>query len=111
MVAVCFIEGVTVERHRYAMKFQVLWGIDAVVAAIFVCFFIIGLADGSVSSFNMGLWSVILGALAALLWGSQMLRGAGKEVLATTLLTVLAVPSLQVGLLFLLILILQPKWN
>ncbi len=33
--------------------FWILWGIDAIVALIAVYFFIVGLSDGSVSSFNI----------------------------------------------------------
>ena len=47
------------------MGFWILWGIDAIVGAIAVAFFFIGIADGSVSSFNIALWLVILAALAA----------------------------------------------
>ena len=93
------------------MMFWILWGVDAVVFAIFVCFFFIGLADGSVSSFNMRLWLCILATIAALLWGSQALRTAGRETLAATLLGILAVPSVMFGLFFLAILILNPRWN
>jgi hypothetical protein len=38
------------------MKFWMLWGWDALIASVFVYFFLVGLADGSVSSFNAGLW-------------------------------------------------------
>jgi len=33
--------------------FRLLWGFDALIAAIFVGFFFWGLADGTVSSFNI----------------------------------------------------------
>ena len=46
------------------MAFWILWGIDAVVAAIFVLFFLIGIGDGTVSSFNIALWAGTLIALA-----------------------------------------------
>jgi hypothetical protein len=52
------------------MKFWILWGWDALIAAVFVYFFLAGLADGSVSSFNMGLWLVTLGVLAVVMLGS-----------------------------------------
>ena len=93
------------------MKFWFPWGIDAVIAAIVVFFFLWGLADGSVSSFNMGLWVVILGALAALVGGSLWLKSNGKLRAATVLAWVLAAPGLLVGLLFLLLIVLNPRWN
>ena len=55
------------------MKFWVPWGIAAVVTGVAVCFFLIGLADGSVSSFNAGLWMLILlGTVGVTARGSRM---------------------------------------
>ena len=93
------------------MTFWIFWGIDTVIALVFAVFFLIGLADGTVSSFNIGLWLPILFALGALLWGSYALRGAGRTSLATRLLMVLAIPGVLIGLLLLAALILQPRWN
>ena len=93
------------------MLFRILWAIDALVAAVFVVFFFIGIADGSVSSFNIGLWVVILGGLAGVLWGSIALRKAGKPGPATALVAVLAVPGVLAGLFLVLVLVLQPRWN
>ena len=93
------------------MTFKILWGIDAVIALIFIVFFFIGLVDGSVSSFNMVLWLVILSALGGILWGSHAARAAGRTSLATRLLMTLAIPGVLLGVLFLAALILQPKWN
>ena len=42
------------------MKFWIPWGIAAIVTGLAVVFFVVGLADGSVSSFNAGLWALIL---------------------------------------------------
>ena len=93
------------------MTFKILWSIDAVIALIFIVFFFIGLVDGSVSSFNMVLWLVILSALGGILWGSHAARAAGRTSLATRLLMTLAIPGVLLGVLFLAALILQPKWN
>jgi hypothetical protein len=93
------------------MMFRILWGVDAVVFVLFFCFFFIGLADGSVSSFNMGLWLFVLATIAALLWGSHALRIASRETLAATLLGILAVPGVLFGLFILAVLILNPRWN
>lgn len=91
--------------------FWPFWCVDAIVAAIFVYFFVIGLADGSVSSFNMGIWMLILAAIPALLWGSHALRGAGREPLAVTLLGIVAVPAVLVAIFFVVVLIAKPRWN
>lgn len=93
------------------MLFWALWGVDAVVAAIFAYFFVVGVADGSVSSFNMALWAIILTTIAGLLWGGYTLHHHGRESLAAIVLGILAVPSLLFGLFFLVVLILNPKWN
>lgn len=93
------------------MGFWILWGIDAVIAVVFLGFFIAGIADGSVSSFNAGLWIVILAALGALLWGGYALRAAGRSGLATKLLMLLAVPAILIGALFVVVLVSNPRWN
>ncbi|WP_020605690.1 hypothetical protein [Spirosoma spitsbergense] len=91
--------------------FWVLWGFDAVIALIFLYFFFAGLADGSVSSFNSGLWFLILGALGAILLGGYWLRNHQQQGWATALLCMLAIPGLLAGLFFLLLLITNPRWN
>jgi hypothetical protein len=93
------------------MMFWIFWSIDAITAAILVYFFVVGLVDGSVTSFNMWLWLIFLAAMTALLWGSHMLRSAERESLATTLLGILAIPSVLCGLFFLAMIILNPRWN
>jgi len=93
------------------MLFWALWGVDAVVAAIFAYFFVIGLADGTVNSFNMALWLIILTTITALLWGGYALHNHGREWLAAGLLSILAVPGLLFGLYFLVVFIMNPRWN
>ncbi len=41
--------------------FWILWGIDFIVALIAVYFFIVGLGDGSVTSFNGALLAFLKG--------------------------------------------------
>jgi hypothetical protein len=93
------------------VKFWILWAVDAIAAAVVVGFFFVGLADGSVSSFNAGLWTVILLSLAAILGGSLALRRAGQIVLAVVLLLVLAMPAILYGVFLLLFIIIQPDWK
>lgn len=92
-----------VEKRRFEI-FWIPWCIDVIVTLIFVYFFFVGLGDGSVSSFNIVLWLVILVGLAIVLGGSLALRSAARNGLATLLVTVLAVPSVLIGLLFLALL-------
>ena len=93
------------------MRFWIPWGIDAAVAVIVVCFFFIGLADGSVSSFNIGLWLVVLLGLASVVGGSLWLKSAGRSSLAMVLLLILAVPGVLFGLFLVVLLIAAPRWN
>jgi hypothetical protein len=76
----------------------ILWAFDALIALIFL-FFFIGLGDGSVSSFNMNLWLLILAGLAAILLGSLGLMRYNYVGLTKFLLSILAVPGLLYGLM------------
>lgn len=93
------------------MKFWILWGFDGLIALVVLYFFIVGLMDGSVSSFNMGLWAAVLAALAAIMGGSLLLRSAGHPVIAAILLAIMALPGFLTGLFFLLMILLKPRWN
>jgi len=93
------------------MKFWLPWSISALVAATFVVFFLIGLADGSVSSFNMLLWVGILAVVGGCVGGSLWFRSHGQAVASLVLAWVLAVPGLFALLFLGLILVLQPRWN
>jgi len=93
------------------MIYRVLWWFDALIAAVFLYFFFIGLADGSVSSFNMGLWLFTLAALAAVLAGSHALKASAHPKAAVSLLLVLAIPG-AIGVLFMLVVLTtQTRWN
>jgi hypothetical protein len=92
------------------MAFWIFWGINATAAAILVVFFVIGVFDGSVSSFNMGLWLVMLGGAALVLLAGDALRRSGKRSLATKLLAVCAFPTIVMGVFLLAVVILQPNW-
>jgi hypothetical protein len=101
--------GATTPRGGRA--FWLLWGFDALVAAVVVFFFFWGLVDGSVSSFNIVLWLGILAIVGAVVGGSLALRKAGQFAAAISLLLVLAVPGLGFTLLLAAVLVLQPRWN
>lgn len=93
------------------MKFWIPWAIDAVIAAIVVFFFLWGLADGSVSTFNIGIWILALGGIAVVAAGSIWLRSIGRPGLGAALALVLAVPGVLVGLFFLILIVGNPRWN
>lgn len=90
---------------------RTLLGIGLLVAIVVVYFFVVGLADGSVSSFNMSLWLGLLAAVAAAGGGGWVLNANGQRGLAITLLSILAVPGVLYALFVLLIVIAQPRWN
>ena len=91
--------------------FWVFWGIDAAICTIVAIFFLLGLANGSVSSFNIVLWIAIWATLAVVIAGSLWLKAAGRPVLGTLLLLVLAIPGLLYGLFLLLFVVTKTSWN
>jgi hypothetical protein len=90
---------------------RVLFTFDLLVALVIVGFFVVGLGDGSVSSFNAELWFGMLAALAAVIGGGWALQANGQRVAAVVVLLILAVPALLYVLFFAMIIIMQPRWN
>lgn len=93
------------------LMFRFFLAVDAVAAAVILYFFVIGLADGSVSSFNAGLWAAILAGVAAVLMGGLVLNRKGNRSAAVAVLAILAVPALLFGLFVLVLVVTQPRWN
>ncbi len=91
--------------------FWFLWGVDVLAALVALYFFFVGLGDGSVSSFNARIWTVLLLGLAAVVIGGPWLRSAGYPKLARAVVAVLGVQALGVGLFFLVLLITKPRFN
>ena len=93
------------------LTFWIAWTLDALLSTVIFFYFFAGLADGSVSSFNIGIWIAILAALTAVLGGSQWLKAVGHPLIGTMLLLVLAVPGV-IYLLFLVVVITSgSQWN
>jgi hypothetical protein len=91
--------------------FWFFWGADVLTALIAVYFFFVGLADGSVSSFNIGIWTALLLGLGGVVFGSLALRSTGREAWARALVIALALPALGIGLFFAVLLATHPRWN
>lgn len=91
--------------------FWILWGIDAFIALIAVYFLLIGLIDGSVSSFNAGIWTAAMAALAVILLGSLWLKSHNLLFWTKALLLVLAIPGFLYGLFVLMMIIGKPRMN
>lgn len=92
-----------------------------VFGALFVCavltwltlaaFFVIGIGDGSITSFNLALWLALLSAGGLSVWAGHALQGRGRTTLALAALSVTAVPGLLAALFLLVVLVTQPRWN
>lgn len=93
------------------VTFRILFAIDAIAAAIALYFFVWGLQDGSVSSFNILHWAALLAVPAATLGGAVALRSRGQVRAANLVLLMLAVPALLLGLLVLLLAVASVHWN
>ena len=93
------------------MKFWIPWAIAAAVTCIAVFYFFAGLISGSVSSFNAGIWALILLGTLGVTSGSWMLQKSGRPGLGALLALVLALPGLIGGLVLLLLVLTQPSWN
>jgi hypothetical protein len=93
------------------MLFRIFWGVDVVAALIALGFFVIGINDGTVSSFNIMLWVALLAGLAAIVFGSNALHADGQHGLAFILAAVLGVPALLGCLFFAFLLVSGVRWN
>lgn len=91
--------------------FWILWSVNAALAAIVVFFFLAGVGDGSVSSFNIGLWLGILAVGFVILAGSLFLRGKGQAVLALLMVIPAAAAGLLYALFIILIIATGERWN
>ena len=93
------------------LRFWIPWTIDVLAGALILFYFFSGLVTGSVSSFNIGIWIVILAALAIVLGGSLLLRSIGRPGLGLVLLMVLAVPAVLCVIFLLIVVLSDTPWN
>jgi hypothetical protein len=93
------------------ITYRVLIGIDLLAAAVVLFFFLWGLSDGTVSSFNILLWLGMVGGVSAVVGGGVWLNAYGQRWLANGVLLILAIPAALLALFFLMLIILQPRWN
>jgi hypothetical protein len=91
--------------------FRIVWVVAVIVALLGVAFFVIGIADGTVSSFNIVLWAAVLAGLAAVVFGSRALNRRGQVAAAAVLAAVLAVPGLLYALFLLVAVTSGVRWN
>jgi hypothetical protein len=106
------LDGRIKSGHEVAeMFFRILFIFDLIIAAIVVFFFLWGVSDGTVSSFNAGLWFGLLATVAGALLGAYYLNAGGRQRTAIALLLVLAIPGFLYLLFLLFVIIAQPRWN
>ena len=93
------------------MFYRLLFLFDLAVAAVVLFFFFWGVSDGTVSSFNIGLWAGTLAVVAGVLFGGYFLNKGGNRALAIVLLLVLAIPGFLYLMFVLLVIVAHPRWN
>lgn len=102
---------VSVDRDRGIVFFRILWVTDVVVGIVAVIFFVIGIGDGSVSSFNIAVWLLLLAGLATIVFGSRALQRVGHRALATGLAAVPAIPAILGGGGLVAATLMGVRWN
>ena len=93
------------------MLFGVLFAINVVAALVAFGFFVVGLADGSVTTFNILIWAALLGTLFSVPFAGWLLRLRGQRRLATIVLLPMAGVAAVAGVLTLLMIFNPPRWN
>jgi len=91
--------------------YRSLLGLAALTAAVFVYFFLLGIADGTVSAANIGSWTLVLSVLGAVLAGGVVLQRRGRPGWSKLVLAVVAVPTALGGLVALFMLLTVERWN
>jgi len=91
--------------------FGTLFAINLAAALVAFAFFIVGLADGTVTTFNILIWAGLLGLLFSMPWAAWLVRLRGRKRLGTVLLLPVAVVA-TVGAVVMLVLIASaPSWQ
>lgn len=87
--------------------FATLFALNIAVALVAFGFFIIGLADGTVTTFNILIWAAMMGVLFSVPMAGWLLRLRGQRRVATVVLLPLAAVAV-LGALAMLVLIVAP---
>ncbi len=93
------------------MLYRIAFAIDVIAAAVVLFFFMWGISDGTVSSFNIGIWLVLLIGVGGILAGGWGLKAKGQNGAAIAVLAILAIPAFLAGVFVLLLIVFQPRWN
>ncbi|MBP7240200.1 MAG: hypothetical protein KBA14_08235 [Saprospiraceae bacterium] len=93
------------------ISFWILWIFNALMSLIPVCFFFIGMADGSIDADNMLMWLGILAFVGLLLGVTYWLKTKGQVLAAKVILCLSSVPCLLAILYFVIVLTSDGRWN
>ena len=88
--------------------FWILWIFNALIALIPIYFFFVGLADGTVSSRNLGMWLILMLVVAVVLIAPFLLKAAHQMGLAKGLMIVAAIPGILAVLYFIVVMTMNP---
>ena len=91
--------------------FRILYTINVLASLVVVYFFFIGLSDGSITSFNIVEWLVILTVDASILIGGWKLKSNGHLTRANLVLLIAALPALVCVAYFLIAITMDVRWN
>ena len=91
--------------------YYILLTINAVALGVILFFFMWGLSDGTVSSFNGLLWLAMLAIPSATLLGGWVQWGKGNRAFALALLALPSMPALLFGLFFLVLILAHPDFK
>jgi hypothetical protein len=91
--------------------FGVLFALNVAVALVAFAFFLIGLADGTVTTFNVLIWGAMLGVLFSLPMAGWLMRVRGWRRAGIALLAPLAVVVVGGVLVTLVMIVSPPSWQ
>ncbi len=91
--------------------FGMLFAINLLASLVALGFFIVGLADGSVTTFNILLWAAMLSTLFSLPWFAWLMRLRGHRRLGTILLLPVAGVAAVAALAMLVLIVSPGSWR
>jgi hypothetical protein len=91
--------------------FGILFALNVAVALVAFGFFLIGLADGSVTTFNILIWGAMLGVLFSLPMAGWLMRVRGWRRTGLALLVPLAAVATAGALVTLVMIVSPPNWQ
>ena len=91
--------------------FGILFAINIIGALVALTFFIVGLSDGTVTTFNILIWAGMLGVMFSMPFAAWAMRMRGRERLGMLMLLPVALPALAAGALTLAMIVNPPNWR